>query len=171
MKEETKGSYLFPIKKDRVLQEESNRLSFDFNKEKVEEISGYKTWKYSPAHIGIFSEAIDIFVPEGTEILATEEGTVLELIECHSEYGNDSKYKDKVNFCSIQHPNSEISQYAHIGRNSLSEKGIEVGSKVKKGQVIAKTGRNGWMSHDHLHYVVFKISEGNLKSLVINFES
>jgi murein DD-endopeptidase MepM/ murein hydrolase activator NlpD len=171
MEEETKNLYLFPIKKDRFLQEESTRLSSDFNKEKVKEISGYKTWKYSPAHIGIFSEAVDIFVPEGTEVLATEDGIVLELVEHHNEYGNNLKYKDLVNYCSIQHSNGEISQYAHLRKNSFLEKEIRVGSKVKKGQVISRTGRNGWMSHDHLHYVIFKTINGNLKSLVINFES
>ncbi len=171
MNESTKNTYLFPIPQFKELQDQSNKLSVDFDKDRLEEIAGFKIWRYSPAHVGIFEKAIDIFVPEGSEVLATHDGTVIEMTEQYDEYGNSFEYADKVNFFSVKHDNDEVSQYTHILKNSLSEYGIKVGDKVTRGQVIAKTGRNGWMSHDHLHYVVLKPINGIFTSLDINFEA
>lgn len=79
-------------------------------------------------------------------------------------------YADKLNFFSVLHKNNEITQYAHILKNSLAELNIRVGDRVAKGQIVAKTGRNEWMSHDHLHFVVFQVDNGDYYSMPVNFQ-
>lgn len=164
------NSYLFPLRQDRELQNQSQLLSKDFPGEKLNELYGYKVWKYSPAHIGIFKHAIDIFVPEKTDIIAAEDGVIIEIVQSHVEHGLTEDYAEKVNFFSILHKNEQITQYVHILKNSLNELNLKVGDTVIKGQVVAKTGRNGWISHDHLHFVVFQIYNGDYHSIPINFQ-
>jgi murein DD-endopeptidase MepM/ murein hydrolase activator NlpD len=169
MEEVVQNKYIFPIKRDQNLEKISTNLSKNFNQDLIEEISGYKVWKYSPMHKDKFEHAIDIFVPVETEIIAVQDGTVIEIIDGNDLYGQNDEYVDKMNYFSILHENNEVSQYVHILKYSLLEMNIKVGDKVKKGQVLGKTGRNGYMSHDHLHFVIFKIENSDYKSLKLNF--
>ncbi|MDD3774177.1 MAG: M23 family metallopeptidase [Patescibacteria group bacterium] len=44
-----------------------------------------------------------------------------------------------------------------LAKNSVSRNGLKIGDKVKKGQVIARTGKTGWTDRDHLHFIVFRL--------------
>ena len=79
--------------------------------------------KFSKSHNGI-----DIKVPAGTQIHASEDGTVIKV-------GTDKKLGKNV---IIKHSNGLKTKYACC--SSIS---VKKGRKVKKGDVIAKAGSTG----------------------------
>lgn len=81
--------------------------------------------------------AIDIAVPEGTPIAATNEGIVVLAEELYLT-GN-SIY--------IDHGMGLFSQYAH-----LFELNVEPGDRVKQGEIIGLVGSTGFSTGPHLHF-------------------
>ena len=89
--------------------------------------------------------ALDISVPEGTEVKATASGTVIA-----SEY-NAGGYGYMV---KIDHGNGYVTLYAH--NSSLN---VSVGDQVEKGDIIAFSGNTGRSTGPHVHYEVIKNGE------------
>jgi murein DD-endopeptidase MepM/ murein hydrolase activator NlpD len=88
------------------------------------------------------NEGINIAVPEGTPVKATEAGTVT--------YAG-SEVKGYGNLVLIRHDNGFISAYAHNGELSVKR-----GEKVKRGQVIATSGQTGNVTSPQLHFELRK---------------
>ena len=114
-------------------------------------------------------------MPDGTEILAAEDGKIIEAIDNFNTWGPSEKFIDQLNYLTIQHPNGEYSQYCHLAKNSFQNTGLRVGLNVKKGEVIGIVGKTGWTDRDHLHFIVFKVgpiigSPYTFYSLRIRFE-
>ena len=107
------------------------------------------------AHFAHFKHAMDFILPEGTEILAPRNGTVLDLKVDSSEGGPDPKYNDTkyVNYITLQHSHGEYSQYVHLKHNGAL---VKVGDEVKTRQPIALSGNTGFTTEPHLHFQVFK---------------
>lgn len=91
---------------------------------------------YSKMHTGV-----DFGLPTGTPIKAAGNG-VIEVAGRSGAYGNMVK---------IKHLNGYETLYAHM---SQVADGIEVGGKVKQGQVIGYVGQTGRATGPHLHYEV-----------------
>jgi murein DD-endopeptidase MepM/ murein hydrolase activator NlpD len=86
----------------------------------------------------------DFAVPVGTSVKATYAGTV---VKAGPNGGGDGPaYGNAV---VIKHANGKYSQYAH-----LSKVKVGVGSKVKTGQVVARSGNTGNSSGPHLHFEI-----------------
>jgi murein DD-endopeptidase MepM/ murein hydrolase activator NlpD len=83
-----------------------------------------------------FHNGIDIAAPIGTDIFAPASGTVTK------------KYSDSLGGKSlvIKHDNGFSTGYAH-----LSGWNVEIGDRVKTGQIIAQTGNTGASTGPHLH--------------------
>lgn len=88
------------------------------------------------------NEGINIAVPEGTPVKATEAGTVT--------YAG-SEVKGYGNLVLIKHENGYVSAYAHNG--SLN---VKRGEQVKRGQVIATSGQSGNVTSPQLHFEIRK---------------
>ncbi|MCJ2018429.1 peptidoglycan DD-metalloendopeptidase family protein [Methylobacterium sp. E-065] len=88
------------------------------------------------------NEGINIAVPEGTPVKAAEEGTV-------AYAGSDVKGYGKL--VLVRHANGYVSAYAHNG-----ELDVKPGEKVKRGQVIAKSGASGNVTSPQLHFEIRK---------------
>jgi murein DD-endopeptidase MepM/ murein hydrolase activator NlpD len=88
------------------------------------------------------NEGINIALPEGTPVKATESGTVT--------YAG-SEVKGYGNLVLIRHDNGYISAYAHNGELSVKR-----GEHVKRGQVIAKSGQSGNVTSPQLHFEIRK---------------
>lgn len=110
--------------------------------------------KVKGSHIGPWKGAIDFVFPLGTPILTALDGTVVEVIDKHKKYGNSRKYAKYYNFIQIQHKNGEYTEYGHLKPNSSK---VAVGDKVTTGQTLAYTGKSGWMTQPHLHFLVFRL--------------
>ena len=83
--------------------------------------------------------AIDIGAPLGSNIIAANDGIVTKSTYSYS-YGN---------MVMIDHGGGVTTLYAHG-----SELVAKVGDKVKKGDVIMKTGSTGWSTGPHLHFEI-----------------
>ena len=81
---------------------------------------------------------INIALPAGTPITAADGGEVAYADEKLPGYGK---------MILIRHPNGFVSAYAH---NSVLN--VLKGDKVKKGQIIAKSGQSGNASSPQLHF-------------------
>jgi murein DD-endopeptidase MepM/ murein hydrolase activator NlpD len=88
------------------------------------------------------NDGINIAVPEGTPIKAAESGEV-------AYAGNE--LKGYGNLILIRHPNGFVTAYAHA-----SELLVKRGDKVKRGQVIAKSGQTGNIGSPQLHFEIRK---------------
>jgi murein DD-endopeptidase MepM/ murein hydrolase activator NlpD len=85
-------------------------------------------------------EGIDIPAPIGTIVVSVREGVV--------KY-SDSKISGYGKMIVIEHPGKVFSVYAH-----LSQLKVRAGDRVKKGQVIAKSGNTGRSTGPHLHFEI-----------------
>lgn len=87
-----------------------------------------------------FHSGIDFGAPYGTDILASDSGTIITLGWDSTGYG-----KHVV----IDHGNNKFTLYAHASKLTTSP-----GKKVKKGEKIAEVGSTGWSSGPHLHFEI-----------------
>lgn len=88
-----------------------------------------------------YHKGVDIAVSVGTSVLATKDGKVVT-----ATYSSSAG-----NYVAIYHGNGTYSYYMHC--SSLS---VSVGDRVKKGQVIAKSGSTGISTGPHLHFAIYK---------------
>ena len=86
-----------------------------------------------------YHRGIDIGAPMGTQIVASKDGTVVT-----SEYQSGAG-----NYVAIYHGNSTYTYYMHCSRLA-----VNVGDKVKQGQVIAYVGSTGVSTGPHLHFAI-----------------
>lgn len=91
------------------------------------------------------NEGINIAVPEGTPVRAAESGTVA--------YAG-SELKGYGNLVLIRHDNGFVSAYAHN-----SELLVKRGDDIRRGQVIANSGRTGNVNAPQLHFEIRKGSD------------
>ncbi|MDT9680902.1 M23 family metallopeptidase [Streptomyces sp. TRM76323] len=86
----------------------------------------------------------DFAVPVGTPVKAAHGGTV---VKAGPNGGGDGPAYG--NAIVIKHSNGTYSQYAHLSKINVS-----IGSKVKTGQLIARSGNTGNSSGPHLHFEI-----------------
>lgn len=99
--------------------------------------SKFGTRKHPISGAQKFHNGLDIAVPIGTDVISPLDGTV------------KSKYFNSVggNQLVISHETYQTG-YAHLD-SSL----VNVGDKVKQGQIVAKSGNTGGSTGPHLHLV------------------
>ncbi|GHT59352.1 hypothetical protein FACS18945_5600 [Bacteroidia bacterium] len=109
------------------------RVSSSFNLKRKHPVLGF-----TRAHKGV-----DFRAGAGTPIPASGAGTVVAR----------SFNKGHGNFVKIRHSGSFETLYAHM---SKFQKGVNVGTKVRQGQIIGYVGSTGLSTGPHLHYEVIK---------------
>lgn len=98
-------------------------------------------WRRSPFGVSRqFHHGIDIAAPRGTPIVATADGRVV-------FSGWDGAFGNAV---IIDHGFGYRTLYAHNAYNV-----VEVGDRVRRGQVVAHVGSTGRSTGPHVHYEVF----------------
>jgi murein DD-endopeptidase MepM/ murein hydrolase activator NlpD len=100
-------------------------------------ISGYGS-KIS----GSSNDGINLSVPEGTDVKASDDGVVAY---------SGSELKGFGNLVLIRHSNGWVTAYAH---NSALN--VKRGETVRRGQIIAKSGSTGSVTSPQLHFEVRK---------------
>jgi murein DD-endopeptidase MepM/ murein hydrolase activator NlpD len=88
------------------------------------------------------NDGINISVPEGTPVKASEDGVV-------AYAGNE--LKSYGNLVLVRHSNGYVTAYAHA-----SEILVKRDEPVKRGQVIAKSGQTGTVAAPQLHFEIRK---------------
>jgi murein DD-endopeptidase MepM/ murein hydrolase activator NlpD len=90
------------------------------------------------------NKGIDVAVPEDTPVKAADDGTVLYAGNGLKTYGN---------LLLVRHPNGYVTVYAHA-----KELLVKVGDEIKRGQIIAKSGRTGDVDRPQVHFEIRKAS-------------
>ena len=132
-------NFLFPVKNGKIAYYYGNTASY-----------------------GGWHDGIDIHSTGDDTIYAAYDGTVgATANSCtHVSCGYACEhYKTYGNYIRIENSNGTKSYYGHLLKNSLL---VSVGSKVTKGQAIAKMGSSGYSTGKHLHFEV-RLSDGNTK--------
>ncbi len=155
--EKSKGRYIYPLKIARhTARLAGQRITKAHIPETVFMLGPFVCGNSPESHIGPFLHCIDFHVPDGTPVRATKDGKIIELVERHEKWGETEDFRDHLNFISIWHDNNEFSQYCHLQKGSASARGIKIGDRVRKGQIIATTGKTGWTDCEHLHFGIFR---------------
>jgi murein DD-endopeptidase MepM/ murein hydrolase activator NlpD len=97
---------------------------------------------FGPKPNGLQNDGINLAVPEGTPIKASEDGVV-------AYAGNE--LKGYGNLVLVRHPNGFVTANAHA-----SDILVKRGDTVKRGQVIAHSGQTGNVTSPQLHFEIRK---------------
>jgi murein DD-endopeptidase MepM/ murein hydrolase activator NlpD len=99
-------------------------------------------WRVHPiAHIKEFHSGVDWAAPVGTPIFAAGNGTI-EWIGPRGGYGK---------YVRIRHADGYETAYGHM---TAFARGLEVGSRVRQGQVIGFVGSTGVSTGTHVHFEI-----------------
>lgn len=134
MEQKTKNKYIYPVEMtDGVI------INYD----------------ESPAHQDNLRHSVDFIMDEDLPIFAAADGVVADLQTSFESGGEGKEFDELGNFIEIRHENDEYSMYEHIRKDGAV---VNLGDKVKKGQIIGYTGATGWLAHlgSHLHFMVGK---------------
>lgn len=101
-------------------------------------VKGEVVRKFGDGGAGVAFTGINIAVPAGTPVLASDAGKVLYADDGLKIYGK---------LVLIRHDNGMVSAYAHNGYLLVNK-----GDHVKKGQVIAMSGASGNVEKPQLHF-------------------
>lgn len=110
----------------------------------MQPVSGRVISGFGAKKNGLHNDGINFSVPVGTPIKAAENGVVVYA-------GND--LPGFGNLLLVKHANGYVTAYAHT-QSFL----VKQGSRVKRGQVIAKSGKSGNVTEPQLH---FEIRQGS----------
>jgi murein DD-endopeptidase MepM/ murein hydrolase activator NlpD len=92
----------------------------------------------------------DFDVPYGTPVVSMERGQVIAVRQWHQPGGCDPRFAETPNSILIQHADGTVAQYVHV------ESRVRVGQKVGEGEVVAVTGKNGFICAPQLDFLVYR---------------
>ncbi|WP_341960922.1 peptidoglycan DD-metalloendopeptidase family protein [Pseudomonas sp. RC10] len=100
------------------------------------------------SHVGARSRyAIDIAMPEGTQIIAARSGTVIKTENSQTGRGANPS----GNFVRILHDDGTMGVYLHLKQGSVS---VKEGQRIVVGTPLGLSGNTGNSTGPHLHFVV-----------------
>ena len=105
-------------------------------------VQGEITSQFGPGGKGLHNDGINILVPEGSDVVASESGVVV-------YSGNE--LQGFGNLLLIKHSNGWMTAYGHNDQLLVSR-----GDKVKKGQIISYSGSSGNVRIPQLHFEIRK---------------
>jgi murein DD-endopeptidase MepM/ murein hydrolase activator NlpD len=110
--------------------------------------------------------AVDIAMPDGTPIVAVDDGVVTEVERDFSRSGWSEEYADEANYVRVRHSNGAISVYAHLAADKVE---VVPGQTVRRGQLLAYSGNTGFSTGPHLHFVMQANGGKKLQSIPFRF--
>lgn len=113
--------------------------------------------------------SIDFDLPFGTEIRAARDGVVESVCDVFSMVYRGLDLREGMlcwpNLVKIRHEDGTFAIYAHLEEGSAF---VEKGRYVYQGDLLARTGENGWIGPNrHLHFEVCEDSRRRLSLPVV----
>jgi murein DD-endopeptidase MepM/ murein hydrolase activator NlpD len=137
--------------------------------------AGGSSFRVTQAYGGSFSHkgsnkyAIDWKMPEGTPVLAARGGVVVKTKDDSEIGGGSLKYDPYNNFVLIRQDDGTLAHYCHLQKGGCR---VKPGQHVEAGELIARSGNTGFSSGPHLHFCVFKTTNGREReSIPVHFKT
>ena len=131
-----------------------------------------KTYRVIQGYFSHFSHkeraALDFNMKRGSTITAAREGVVIRVKEDGTHGGLNKKYRSEGNNIVIQHADGTKAGYWHLQKDGAL---INVGDTVKKGQVIALSGKTGYAIVPHLHFLVWQNDKNGWQQVPTRFQT
>ena len=112
--------------------------------------------------------ALDFNMKRGTRITAAREGVVVRVKEDGTKGGLKKKFRSQGNNIVIQHADGSRAGYWHLQHDGAL---VNVGDTVKKGQLIALSGKTGFALSPHLHFLVWRSGGGQWQQVPTRFQT
>jgi murein DD-endopeptidase MepM/ murein hydrolase activator NlpD len=112
--------------------------------------------------------ALDFNMKRGTRITAAREGVVVRVKEDGTKGGLKKKFRSHGNNIVIQHADGSRAGYWHLQHDGAL---VNVGDTVKKGQLIALSGKTGFALSPHLHFLVWRSGGGQWQQVPTRFQT
>src|SRR5687768_14352880 len=112
--------------------------------------------------------ALDFNMNRGTKITAARDGIVTRVKEDGRKGGFNRKFRSDGNNIIITHSDGSRAGYWHLQENGAL---VNVGDTVKKGQVIALSGKTGFAFVPHLHFLVWTNTRGGWQQVPTRFQT
>ena len=112
--------------------------------------------------------ALDFKMKRGTTICTARDGIVVRVKEDGDRGGWNKKFRPFGNNIVIQHPDGSRAGYWHLQKDGVL---VNVGDSVKRGQVIALSGKTGYAALPHLHFLVWTSANGNWQQVPTRFQT
>lgn len=112
--------------------------------------------------------ALDFNMKRGTRVAAARDGIVMRMKKDGDRGGLKNKYRPYGNYVVIQHADGTRSGYWHLEKDSVF---VHVGDTVKRGEVIALSGKTGYALIPHLHFIVWQSDKNGWKQIPTRFQT
>lgn len=111
--------------------------------------------------------AIDWDMPTGTPVMAARDGLVIAVTDTFSVGGPDPALLERANVVRVLHADGTIGAYVHLMRGGGR---VQVGQRVRRGDVLALSGATGYATGPHLHFEVYTLDRDlKRKTLPVRF--
>jgi len=118
------------------------------------------------SHSGV--KALDFNMTVGTPIHAARSGIVIKVEDRNSRGCNSPSCHKYNNMVVILHSDGSMAVYSHLQRKGAK---VTEGQRVEAGDLIALSGKTGYASGPHLHFMVVLPRFGNNKTVATQFRT
>ena len=108
-------------------------------------------------HKGEHRHALDWDTPVGTPVAAIRDGLVVAVQEGYTQGGLAPEHWGKDNHVAVLHSDGTLARYVHMLPDGVL---VEVGQRVRAGDIIALSGNTGYSDGPHLHVDVVSPVDG-----------
>jgi murein DD-endopeptidase MepM/ murein hydrolase activator NlpD len=121
------------------------------------------------SHRGAERFTVDFGMPRGAAVHAARAGTVVLVEDSHvvgCELDECSRF---ANFVVVLHDDGTTGEYFHLEPHTAA---VRRGERVRRGQLLARSGNTGFSTAPHLHFGVYRTdAEGRTESLPVSFST
>lgn len=119
------------------------------------------------SHRGAERFTLDFGMPAGTGVHAAREGLVALVEESHPVGCGREECGRFANFVVVLHEDGTTGEYFHLETGSAV---VRPGERVRRGQLLARSGNTGFSTAPHLHFGVYRMDpDGGTESVAVRF--
>lgn len=112
--------------------------------------------------------ALDFKMKRGTRVCAARGGVVVRVRENGKKGGWNKKFRSEGNMIIIQHADGSRAGYWHLQFEGAL---VNVGDTIKQGQVIGLSGKTGYTTAPHLHFLVWTNNNNGWQQVPTRFKT